>query len=224
MLNQVSALMIKDEPTSNLHGPWWFLQLWVNLYSSKVAALDLQSFSFPDLYPEGSQPIRRRCTSLGEAVLAIPGQQLNAEDIDKWLRIFYKGIPDENLLWFPYTDMNAFEITFLFRVDTPLSDTVSAKVFVTCVSPCILPINVGMDDRQQISYEFYYPSAAARQLGLGQLPIDLYYAGKVKSRAALHSSLEYHAVLNLTQDLPAGNFAHVVLHPFCSELFDILVA
>jgi hypothetical protein len=54
MLDQVSALMIKDELIGNLHGPWWFLQLWLHFYTSMITGLDLQTLSFPNYYPEGA--------------------------------------------------------------------------------------------------------------------------------------------------------------------------
>ena len=36
LLHQVSAKLRADQPISNLGGPWWFIQLWLNMYMHKT--------------------------------------------------------------------------------------------------------------------------------------------------------------------------------------------
>ena len=64
LLHQVAAKLRADQPIGNLEGPWWFIQLWLNMYMHKTMNLDLKKMSFPsETYAEG-QPIQFcRCTS-----------------------------------------------------------------------------------------------------------------------------------------------------------------
>jgi hypothetical protein len=36
MLHQVSARLATNQSPTNIGGPWWFIQLWLNLYTHKV--------------------------------------------------------------------------------------------------------------------------------------------------------------------------------------------
>jgi hypothetical protein len=51
-----------------------------------------------------------------------------------------------------------------------------------------------------ITYEFYNPSAVARQLAFGQLPIRLCYADVIKPREAITSGLDWDKVVQLPPD------------------------
>ena len=64
LLHHVAAKLRADQPIGNLGGPWWFIQLWLNMYMHKTMNLDLKKMSFPsETYAEG-QPIQVcRCTS-----------------------------------------------------------------------------------------------------------------------------------------------------------------
>lgn len=210
----------KDEPIGNLGGPWCFLQLWLTLYTSTAMNLDLQSLEFPGNYADEAPPSRCRCTSLGEATSAAPDQKLTDDSLVSWFRGFYKGLNREGILWLSYLNMDDFEDPYVFRVDSPMKDEKSAKVFVSCISPCILPTGICVVSwSHQLSYEFYYPSAGASQMGLGQLPIGLFYSDKVKARAAISSSIEYTWILGLNHNLPLGDFAYVNLDPSCTKQF-----
>jgi hypothetical protein len=65
----------------------------------------------------------------------------------------------------------------------------SREVFSTAISPCILPVGIHQGKNIQISYEFYHPTSAARQLGIGQLPISLFFADKIQSWGEITSAL-----------------------------------
>jgi hypothetical protein len=138
----------------------------------KVMGLNLRTTSFPsESYAEG-QPIQlRRCTSFGEAAILITNDTLSVTD---FFRCFYHGFADEAIIWFAYHDDNHdFENPVKFQLD-----------------------NWSGDD-----YEFYHPSAVARQLGFGQVPIQLFFADKVQAREIIKSGLSYNRVENLQPDV-----------------------
>ena len=59
-LHQSAVKIIKNEPIGNLGGPWWLLQMWVNLYAHNVASTPASNtLSFPTDYPQ------RICSSAG---------------------------------------------------------------------------------------------------------------------------------------------------------------
>ena len=72
LLHQWSAKLRADQPISNLGGPWWFIQLWLNMYMHKTMGIRLSELSFPsEEFDEEEDPITRRCTSFGEAAIMI---------------------------------------------------------------------------------------------------------------------------------------------------------
>ena len=72
LLHQVSAKLRADQPISNLGGPWWFIQLWLNKYMHKTMGIRLSKMAFPsEDFSEEENPTTRRCTSFGEAAIMI---------------------------------------------------------------------------------------------------------------------------------------------------------
>jgi hypothetical protein len=78
LMHQVSSKLMMNEPIGMISGPWWLLQLWMNLNMQKVAVNDLRTLSFPYLnYLEAQQENLdeedkfRQCQSFGEAASAI---------------------------------------------------------------------------------------------------------------------------------------------------------
>jgi len=47
LMYQVAAQLLKNEPMHTVRGPWWLIQLWLNLYMHKFVRPDLKSLSFP---------------------------------------------------------------------------------------------------------------------------------------------------------------------------------
>ena len=88
-LHQVAVKLIKNESIGNVGGPWWLLQLWVNLYTHQFPNRpSLSSLSFPTEYPDGADHQVARATSLGEATTVIEGEKLNADSMARWFQIF----------------------------------------------------------------------------------------------------------------------------------------
>ena len=62
LLHQVSVRLRNDQPISNLGGPWWFIQLWLNMYMHRAMGINLKEMAFPvEAFAEG-EVVTRRCT------------------------------------------------------------------------------------------------------------------------------------------------------------------
>jgi hypothetical protein len=72
LLHQVSVKLSVGEPIGNLGGPWWFINLWLNLHLKAVLKYDIRKLRFPKEQPEDVEPETRRCTSFGEAMSVVP--------------------------------------------------------------------------------------------------------------------------------------------------------
>ena len=47
LMHQVSVQLLKNESVHTISGPWWLIQLWLNLYIHKIVRPDLRNLSFP---------------------------------------------------------------------------------------------------------------------------------------------------------------------------------
>ena len=47
LMYQVAAQLLKNEPVHSISGPWWLIQLWLNLYIHKIVSPDLRNLSLP---------------------------------------------------------------------------------------------------------------------------------------------------------------------------------
>ena len=47
LMHQVYVQLLKNEPVHTISGPWWLIQLWLNLYMHKIVRPDLMNLSFP---------------------------------------------------------------------------------------------------------------------------------------------------------------------------------
>lgn len=87
------------------------------------------------------------------------------------------------------------------------------------ISPCILPIGIHQGRNIQVSYEFYHPISAARQLVMGQLPIGLLFADKIQTRGEITSALMMDRLLNIPGP-PLGSIEDIQLALVRSATFD----
>ncbi|GJN09768.1 hypothetical protein PR202_ga27802 [Eleusine coracana subsp. coracana] len=112
--------------------------------------------------------------------------------------MLYNGLVSEHIIWFAYMDSeNLFENPFFFNCESITSDDTSRENFSIVISPGILPVGFFGGKGQPSSYEFYYPSASARQLCMGQLPIKSSLADLVKTRGEFTSGVERDRLKNL---------------------------
>ncbi|BAD53264.1 aminotransferase-like protein [Oryza sativa Japonica Group] len=173
---------------------------------------------FPRLEPivgdDGEERTHRRCTSYGEyaSTPTDAGAKLSVELLKDWFCSFYEGFQKDARVWFLYEDSAELEHPLDFRFEDINHEIYqsSREIFLAAISPCILPVGIHQGRNIQASYEFYHPMSSARQLGMGQLPIGLFFADKIQCRGEISSTLMMHQLLNL-QGPPLGNlFSDVV--------------
>ena len=98
LLHQVSAKLRADQPISNLGGPWWFIQLWLNTYMHKTMGIRLSEMSFPsENFGEEENPITHRCTSFGEAAIMIANDP-NVFGKTDFFKCFYNGFTENSTI------------------------------------------------------------------------------------------------------------------------------
>lgn len=148
---------------------------------------------------EGNEITTRQCMSFGEAASTFAGSEQSAELFSNWFGNFYDGLPKDSRIWFAYEHSNNFEYPTDFRFDEINSDKFdkSREVFIVAISPCILHVGIHQGRNIQVLYEFYHPMSAARQLGMGQLPIGLFFVDKIQSRGEITSALMMDRLLNI---------------------------
>lgn len=213
MLNQASQHLMKGESVPTITGPWWFLQLWLNIHLHKFSVLNIRSLTFPALTfleedEEQLSPKQKlcRCTSFGEAASAISLEG----SIGHFFRCFYKGFPDGVLSWDIYFKVLEFESPSSFRFEIGCTDDVSLGIFNCIIKTCLLPTEVRHGrEKDPISYEFHNPVMAARQIGLGQVPPGLFYADKIKAREPTDGGLEFSRLLQFENALPLINVTDI---------------
>jgi len=120
----------------------------------------------------------------------------------------------------PYEDPETrFPLTF-HHFDNALSK--DNDLMMEIITPRAIPVNsFGSRKNINITYEFYNPSALARQLAFGQLPIRLCYADVVKPRAIITSGLEWIRIAQLQPDADMTDIdlSACVLALFITQLY-----
>jgi len=85
-------------------------------------------------------------------------------------------------------------------VFNPFNDALNKdhEVMMALITPRAIPVNFFGSGKTFVqTYEFYNPSALARQLAFGKLPIALCYADVIKPRETITSLLEWIRVAQL---------------------------
>nr|ABA98734.1 hypothetical protein LOC_Os12g33380 [Oryza sativa Japonica Group] len=226
MLNNASA-KIAVNSVVGAGGPWWLLQTWLNLVVMKVVNRpSVTEAEFPRLEPiteDDEERTHRRCMSYGEyaSTPTDAGAKLSAELLKDWFCSLYEGFQKDAQVWFPYEDSADLELPSDFRFEDINHERfqTSREIFTAAISPCILPVGIHQGRNIQASYEFYHPVSSARQLGMGQLPIGLFFADKIQCRGEISSTLMMDRLLNLPGP-PLGSIENLELAMFRSKNFD----
>jgi hypothetical protein len=72
MLHQTTHLMHTSQKITCVNGPWWFVQMWLQLYMNQIFGIDLNNRHFPSSnYKEGEVQITKGCQTYGEATSTI---------------------------------------------------------------------------------------------------------------------------------------------------------
>lgn len=207
-------------------GPWWLLQIWLNLHTRMVAKRPpLADARFPRFEPiikdDGETVTTCRCMSFGEAASVSTASKLSAEPFREWFNNFYDGFPRSTRIWFVYEGHGTFELPGDFRFEEINSEKYekSREVYSTAISPCILPVSIHQGKNIQMIYEFYHSTSAARQFGICQLPISLFFADKIQSRGEITSTLMMDRLLNI-EGPPLGSINNIKLRMLRSAVFD----
>lgn len=205
LLHNVSRQLSQGDGVGHHGGPWWFIQLWLKTDAFKAAEFpSLSSQSFPSAdFSEADEPIMRQCISMGEALSAMPDVKMCADAFGTWFLSLYNGIHHDEQVWFAFKVLMVldFEVPFLITPNSMMDNDVSRAIFLSCISPCILPVGIGSDRSQTCSYEFYHPSICARQFGLGQLPIHLFFVDTLRARKSVQDSLTLSRILDLARNI-----------------------
>jgi len=115
----------------------------------------------------------------------------------------------------PYEDPDTrFPLTF-HPFDNALNK--DHDLMMSIITPRAIPVNFfGSDKAFNLTYVFYNPSALARQLAFGQLPIALCYADVVKPREIITSGLEW---IRIAQLPPNADTLDIDLSAWIPALF-----
>nr|CAE03632.1 OSJNBb0003B01.24 [Oryza sativa Japonica Group]CAH67820.1 OSIGBa0138H21-OSIGBa0138E01.11 [Oryza sativa] len=205
-----------------------YLYQMLNNASAKLAVGSVvgAEAEFPRLEPiieDDKERTHRRCMSYGEyaSTPADAGAKLSAELLKDCFCSCYKGFQKDARVWFPYEDSADLELPSDFRFEEVNHERfqTSREVFTAAISPCILPVGIHQGRNIQASDEFYHPMSSARQLGMGQLPIGLFFADKIQCRGEISSTLMMDRLLSLPGP-PLGSIENIELAMFRSKNFD----
>jgi len=124
--------------------------------------------------------------NFSEVAIVLPGTGGNADQVSRFFQTLYEGLTREQRAWISYEDP-----------DNALNK--DHEVMMALITPRAIPVNFfGSGKTSNQTYEFYNPSALARQLAFGQLPIALCYADVIKPREAITNLLEWVRVAQLS--------------------------
>nr|CAD40001.3 OSJNBb0052B05.4 [Oryza sativa Japonica Group]CAE75886.1 B1234D02.10 [Oryza sativa Japonica Group] len=144
------------------------------------------------------------------------GHLLRKPPLRKSWAVWYKCVSaskqKDARVWFPYEDSVNLDLPADFRFEDLNSEKFdkSREVFSAAISPCILPVGIHQGGNIQVSYEFYHPMSSARQFGMGQLPIGLFFADKIQCQGEISSALMMDRLLNIPGP-PLGSIESIEL-------------
>jgi len=104
----------------------------------------------------------------------------------------------------PYEDLET-RFPLIFH---PFDDALNKdnNLMMAIITLRAIPVNIfGSGKSTNPTYEFYNPSALARQLAFGQLPIRLCYADVVKPRETTTSGLEWIRIAQLQPNVDTSD-------------------
>jgi hypothetical protein len=177
--------MHTSQKISCVNGPWWFVQMWLQLYMHQIVGIDLNNRHFPSAnYKEGEIQITKGCQTYGEAASTVSIDQ----NISQLFELFFKGFT--NPLWLPYLNNDNLILPYKFSFEAGCNDVKSIAIFNIFIHPCILPAEFSGGMQNQSTFEYYQPNMMARQLGCGQVPPRLFLHEFLKPREDIKESLQ----------------------------------
>jgi hypothetical protein len=212
MLHQTTYQMHTNQKIPCVNGPWWFIQMWLQLYMHQIVGVDLNNRHFPSTnYREGEKHINKGCQTYGEVSSSISINQ----NIGQLFELFFKGFA--NPLWFPYLNNDNLTLPYEFSFETGCIDVRSTEIFNIFIHPCILPAKFCGGRQVHNTYEYYQPNIMARQLGCGQVPPRLFLHEFLKPREEIKESLQARRIFeyqcNPTVYAPQPFVPTTIVHP-----------
>jgi len=189
-------------------------------YMHKRLRFDLFEQRFPrdiakDYELTDDESSTRPPINYGEAAIVLPSTSCNENQIGRFFQTLYDGLTKEQRAWMPYEDLET-RFPLIFH---PFDDALNKDndLMMAIITPRAIPVNTfGSGKNSSPTYEFYNPSALARQLAFGQLPIGLCYADVVKPREIITSGLEW---LRIAQLQPNADTTDIDLSAWVPALF-----
>jgi hypothetical protein len=184
MLHLATYLMHTSQKISCVNGPWWFVQMWLQLHMHQIVGIDLNNRRFPSVnYKEGETQSTKGFHTYGEAASTVSISQ----NISQLFDLFFKGFA--NLLWLPYLNNDILTLPCEFSFEVVCNDVKSIEIFNIFIHLCILPAEFSGGRQNQSTFEYYQPNMMARQLGYGQVPPRLFLHEFLKPREDIKESL-----------------------------------
>jgi hypothetical protein len=211
MLHVTISQMHTGQKILCVNGPWWFVQMWLQLYMHRIVGINLNNRIFPSSsHKEGEAQITRGCQTHGEAASTICIDQ----NVSQPFELFFKGFPDP--LWLPYLNNDNLTHPFEFSFETGCHDARSIEIFNIFIHPCALPAEFCGGRLNHSTYEYYQPNMMARQLGCGQMPPRLFLHEFLKPREEIIENIQARRVFeyNCSPTLYAWLFTPTTIaHP-----------
>jgi len=151
----------------------------------------------------------------GEAAIVSPGTNGNEDKVSRFFQTLYEGLTKDQRAWMPYEDTETRFPLIFHPFDNALNK--DHYLMMAIITPRAIPVNFfGSGKTSNLTYEFYNPSALARQLAFGQLPIALCYADVVKPREIITNGLEW---IRIAQLPPNADTSDIDLSAWIPALF-----
>ena len=164
----VTQKLMLGQPIGNLGGPWWFINMWLSVHMHKRLGFNLfaQRFSrdiAEDYEQDDEESATRSPLNYGEAAVVLPGTRGNEDQVSRFFQTLYEGLAKDQRAWMPYEDLETrFPLTF-----HPFDDALNKDhdLMMAIITLRAIPVNFfSSGETSNLTYEFYNPSAVARQL------------------------------------------------------------
>lgn len=143
---------------------------------------------------------------------------LSGADNAQFFNSFYLGCTKDAIIRFAYGEGNDnYEFPTGFSFSEVSGD--SGDLFRIMISPAILPVFFHRGREKPQTYDFYYPSVSARQFGLGQMSIHLYFSDKIMAKEYVNYALEFDRVQSLECNVALIVLETIVFGSLCSKLY-----
>jgi hypothetical protein len=204
MLHQTITQMHTSQKTSCVNGPWWFVQMWLQLHMHQIIGIDLNNRFFPSSsYHEGEVQVTEGATPMEKLLQLFSSIRMSASSLSSSLKAF----PNLSsfLTWTPRWKVSGNNLTLpcQFSFEAGRQNGRFLEIFNIFIHPCILPAEFSGGRLNHSTYEYYQPNMVARQLGCGQMPPRLF----------LHEFLKLEKKSKTLLN-PAGFFSMNAAQPF----------